>query len=189
MARIILLATYFNPADHERTFITPSPGQLPLQRNSDGASINSCALSRLRRFGRRVAVVSPEHQRLMNQYDVTFYKLDLQLERTSTDIAGTVTINARAKAGGLSTFAFELHPSFIIENISINGQSQQLFTRNGSEVTVPLRTVIPADNKISVSITYNCHSSPNLPLMFWVCPPDYTYCSSKTKISATATAS
>ncbi|MBF9251821.1 T9SS type A sorting domain-containing protein [Pontibacter sp. 172403-2] len=116
-------------------------------------SINSCALSRLS-AARRTAVVSPEHQRLMNQYDVTFYKLDLALERNSTHIAGTVTINATAKAGGLSAFAFELHPNFTIEDVSVNGQSQQPFTRKGSEVAVALAPAIPDGNKISVAITY-----------------------------------
>jgi len=116
-------------------------------------SISSCALSRLS-AARRSAVVSPGHQHLMNQYDVTFYKLDLQLERNSTYIAGTVTINAIAKTDSLSTFAFELHPDFTIEDISINSQTQQPFTRNGSEVTVPLAAAIPAGNKISVAITY-----------------------------------
>lgn len=117
-------------------------------------SISSCALSRLSGSSQRSAVVSPEHQRLMNLYDVTFYKLDLQLERNSTSVSGTVTINANAKAGGLSTFAFELHPDFTIEDVSINGQNQQPFTRNGSEVVVPLAAAIPAGSKISVAITY-----------------------------------
>ena len=116
-------------------------------------SINSCALSRLS-TARRIAVVSPEHQRLMDQYDVTFYKLDLELERNSTYIDGTVTINATVKAGGLSTFAFELHPNFTIEDVSVNGQNQQPFTRNDSEVAVALASAIPDGNKISVAVTY-----------------------------------
>ncbi|WP_242920903.1 M1 family aminopeptidase [Pontibacter liquoris] len=118
-------------------------------------AISSCALARGSASGQRTAVVSAAHQRLMNQYDVTFYKLDLQLERNSTFIAGTVTINAKAKAGGLSTFALELHPNFAIERVTAGTQVLEKVTRNGSEVTVAFPAAVPANGAISVSITYS----------------------------------
>ncbi len=89
----------------------------------------------------------------MNQYDVTFYKLDLQLERNTTFIAGTVTINAKTKAP-LSTFAFELHPNFTIEQVLVNGTPQPTINRKDNEVSLPLAAAIPANAAVSVSITY-----------------------------------
>ena len=57
----------------------------------------------------RTALASANQQKLMNKYDINFYKLDIALEKTSTYIQGNVLIQAHTKAVPLDTFAFELH--------------------------------------------------------------------------------
>ncbi|GAB3199153.1 M1 family aminopeptidase [Pontibacter aydingkolensis] len=90
----------------------------------------------------------------MNQYDVTFYKLDLQLERNSTYIAGSATIEAKVKSGELREFAFELHPNFEIESVLINGFPAKSINRDGSDALAQLSTPAKASEKVSATIFY-----------------------------------
>jgi aminopeptidase N len=115
--------------------------------------LNSCAESHLR-ASQRKAAATPEHQRLMNQYDMTFYGLDLQLERNSTYIAGNVTLAAKVKAGPLSVFAFELHPNFQIDSVLLNGQKAATINRNSSDVSVPLPVPLEAGASVAATIYY-----------------------------------
>lgn len=72
---------------------------------------------------------------LTEAYDVTFYFLDIELERTSTDIAGTVEIHATAREA-IDTFMFELYEDLVITDIRRNGTVSVPFTRDGSAVIV-----------------------------------------------------
>lgn len=102
----------------------------------------------------RRAAVSAAHISLMNQYDVSFYKLDVALERTSTFIRGNVIIKANAVVASLDTFGFELHPNLVIDSVKANNTVKN-FTRNGSAVIVPLLQQAAANNEeISVQIFY-----------------------------------
>jgi aminopeptidase N len=95
-------------------------------------------------------VVSSE---LLEDYDVTFYFLDLEVEENSTDIAGTVTIRAHSLVNGLEVFAFELIPEMVIESVTVDGASR-LFDREGDLVTVSLPAPVPQGGLVSVSVTY-----------------------------------
>ncbi|MCJ8166973.1 T9SS type A sorting domain-containing protein [Pontibacter sp. E15-1] len=118
-----------------------------------GQQLRGCAASRLH-TAQRQAVASPEHQRLMDRYDITFYKLDLQLERTSTYIAGNVTLEANVKASPLAAFAFELHPAFAIDSVLINGKRERNITRQASEVTVQLPASVAAGSRLTAVVYY-----------------------------------
>ncbi|NEM96701.1 M1 family aminopeptidase [Pontibacter burrus] len=113
----------------------------------------NCAQSHLQQQT-RTAVASPEHQQLMNLYDVTFYGLDLKLERNSVYIEGSVTIAAIVKGNPLQVFAFELHPNFTIQGVTIDGAPQQNISRNSSDVRVQLNTPTAAHRAIQVVINY-----------------------------------
>ena len=115
---------------------------------------HTCAESRLLSSA-RMAVASPQHMQLMNLYDVAFYGLDLALERNSVFIAGSVTTHATVKTAPLSVFAFELHPSYTIESVTINGAQQSNINRNGSDVSVNLTTIVPAKSKVVAVINYS----------------------------------
>ncbi|MFD3001147.1 M1 family aminopeptidase [Pontibacter toksunensis] len=116
-------------------------------------SMNSCAESRLHTVQRQAAA-TPEHQRLMNQYDMTFYRLDLQLERNSTYIAGNVTLAAKVQVAPLTAFAFELHPNFQIDSVLINNVRERVITRNAGDVAVALSTPINAGASVTAIIHY-----------------------------------
>lgn len=93
---------------------------LLLHSSAASAQSISCAESRTHALQRK-ATATPEHQQLMNRYDITFYRLNLQLERNSRYIAGDVTLQAQARQP-LGTFAFELHQNFQIDSVVVNGQ-------------------------------------------------------------------
>ncbi|WP_439881255.1 M1 family aminopeptidase [Pontibacter sp. MBLB2868] len=124
-----------------------------LHFSAHAQEISSCAVSRISATQRQ-AVASPEHQRLMNLYDMTFYKLDLHLERNSTYIEGNVRLSAKIKASNFNTFAFELHPNFQIDSVLINGQRAHNINRKGSDVTVNLSTSLNANATITTIIYY-----------------------------------
>lgn len=113
----------------------------------------ACAESRLR-SAQRQAIATPAHVRLMQQYDVSFYKLDLQLERTSAYIAGAVTTQAKVTAAPLSVYAFELHPTFIIDSVLINGDRQNSISRNAGDVAVALTSALPGGSIFTAKVYY-----------------------------------
>jgi len=114
---------------------------------------STCAESRIS-VSQRQAIATPEHVRLMNGYDVTFYKLDLQLERNSTYVAGNATINARVTGAPLQAFAFELHPDLQIDSVVVNGRRQASISRNKGDVTVTLATALEAQAALKAAIYY-----------------------------------
>lgn len=126
---------------------------LPCFHSTSAQSTGSCAESRLRAVQRQAAA-TPEHQRLMNQYDMTFYRLDLQLERNSTYIAGNVTLAAEVRTTSLSVFAFELHPDFQIDSVLINGARETAIRRNAGDVTVELSSAVNAGASVTAIIYY-----------------------------------
>ncbi|AKD03083.1 M1 family aminopeptidase [Pontibacter korlensis] len=115
--------------------------------------LSACAESRTQAMQRQ-AVASPAHAKLMQQYNVTFYKLDLHLERNSTYISGNVTTNANLQVAQLDTFAFELHPNFQIDSVLVNGRKQASISRNAGDVSVKLQTPVTAPAKVTAQIFY-----------------------------------
>lgn len=94
---------------------------------------------------------------LMNNYDVTFYWLDINLERTSTDISGNVTINAVVQNAPLDTFAVELVSQLIVDSAKVNGVLRPAVQNAGNVFVIPIAPVAIGGN-ISVQIFY--HGTP-----------------------------
>ena len=90
---------------------------------------------------------------LMDKYDVKFYKLDINVERTSVYVEGNVTINAKVIVNQLDTFVFELKDYFTIDSIKINNQLKANI-RAGDEVFVGINSLNIGAN-ISAQIFYH----------------------------------
>lgn len=86
----------------------------------------------------RSARLSDHHISLTERYDVHFYKLDIELERTSTYISGAVQIHVDVVAPVLDTFVFELWDDFWIDDVIMNGETAIPFSREESAVLVPV---------------------------------------------------
>ncbi len=90
---------------------------------------------------------------LLEDYDVTFYWLDIEVTNMSTFVSGNTTINAKAVVA-IDTFAFELVSDIDIDNILVNGIQYTNYTRNDDNVLVPVAT-IDAGASFTAQIFYN----------------------------------
>jgi len=73
----------------------------------------------------------------INEYDVNFYFLDINLERTSTYVSGNVSIHAKVTSALLDTFVCELSSALTVDSVKINNQIKT-FNRIGDEVHIPI---------------------------------------------------
>jgi aminopeptidase N len=112
-----------------------------------------CSASYQHQHLSRKSSASLEHLELMNQYDVTFYHLDISLERTSTYISGNVKIKANVQTSQMEQFAFELHPDLLIDSAKINNQLLTV-SRNGGEASISLPAPLPNTEMFEVVIYY-----------------------------------
>lgn len=94
---------------------------------------------------------------LMNKYDVKFYWLNINLERTSTYISGNVTINAVVQNAALDTFAVELVSQLTVDSAKINGTLCTV-SRVGSFAYIKLGTALNVGANVSAQIFY--HGTP-----------------------------
>ncbi len=90
---------------------------------------------------------------LMDNYDVTFYKLDLSAGNLSAYIEGSATVHATVLNSGLDTFAVELYSDYVVDSVCINGAKNQ-YMREGSDIIVPLSPPLSPDSSIEAKIFY-----------------------------------
>lgn len=88
----------------------------------------------------------------LEDYDVKFYWLDIEVNSSSIFVSGNSTMNATSLVN-MDTLAFELNADLTIENIFVNGTSYSGFTRDGDNVLVPI-TEIPENTDFSVKVFY-----------------------------------
>lgn len=106
--------------------------------------------------GKHLFVIA-QQSALMNKFDVKFYWLNINLERTSTYISGNVTINAVVQNSALDTFAVELVSQLIVDSAKINGVIRPV-THPGGDVYVLPATALAVGTAFSVQIFY--HGTP-----------------------------
>ncbi|MFH0865187.1 MAG: hypothetical protein V1904_03275, partial [Bacteroidota bacterium] len=94
---------------------------------------------------------------LMNKYDVKFYWLNINLERTSTYISGNVTINAKVQNAALDTFEVELVTQLTIDSAKINGVICPV-THTTNFADIKLASALPVGSDVSAQIFY--HGTP-----------------------------
>lgn len=86
----------------------------------------------------RSNTLTPAYISLTEEYDVHFYKLDLNVERTSTDISGSVQIHATSTVAMLDSVIIELHEDLTVHSILVDNIATIAFTRVGSSIIVPV---------------------------------------------------
>ena len=89
----------------------------------------------------------------LNDYDVTFYWIDIEVSNTTTYVSGNVTIHAESVVV-LDTFAFELITEQTIDQIFVDGVEYTSWSRDGDNVLVPI-TAIAAGTDFSAQIYYH----------------------------------
>ena len=134
-----------------------APGQLkPADLN--GGQI--CAAGRLL-AAQRTATASVAHRAKMERYDVTYYKLDLALENTSLNIAGSVWMRVRVGSQALDSLAFELYQgaagaaTLLIDSVVVNGRRSPGIRRVGNDATAALAQPAAAGSLTDARIYYH----------------------------------
>ncbi|MBC8321638.1 MAG: T9SS type A sorting domain-containing protein [Bacteroidetes bacterium] len=89
----------------------------------------------------------------LEDYDVTFYFLDIEVSNTTIYINGNTTINGVALVN-LDTFAIELIPEQTITQLLFNGVEYTTYQRDGNNVIVPVNE-ISAGSSFTAQIFYN----------------------------------
>ncbi len=89
---------------------------------------------------------------LMEKYDVSYYRFDLEASDTTAYLEGSVTIGARSLTE-VDTFAFELVPYYSIDSVIISGTNTP-FIRDGDLVKVIPETGISASDFFSGIVYY-----------------------------------
>lgn len=90
---------------------------------------------------------------LLEDYDVHFYFLDIQVENNSVYVSGEGTIGATVTAAAMDTFAFELIEPMTVLSVEINGIPLS-FNRFGDLVFVPLGNTLAQGQQVSAKVAY-----------------------------------
>lgn len=94
----------------------------------------------------------------MDNYDVTFYFLNLNVTNTSKNISGSGTIEATVLVNNFSSVVVELHSSLTVDSIKIDNVIHT-FTRSGHEITIPLTTPLNTGDDFSITVFYRGSST------------------------------
>jgi aminopeptidase N len=86
-------------------------------------------------------------------YDIKFYKIDIDVNDTTTNIAGKVTIVSEVMANSLDTFKFELYTGLSLDSIRFNNQIS-IFQRKGDIVKVIVPQKLIKKQSITAEIFY-----------------------------------
>jgi len=109
-------------------------------------------------------VSSPAHIARMNKYDVTFYWLDLNVQKASNAISGNALTRAKCLVNALDTFSLELVSNFTIDSIKVSVEGGAFintpFVHTGQELNVLLLNDLLLNQQIETRVYY--HGSPTL---------------------------
>jgi aminopeptidase N len=126
------------------SFILGSSASLFAQKESK----NTCANAKAKQFNIKSNTLNLQQIARTEKYDVNFYRLDLNMSNTSTDLAGVVEIHGKAKVI-LDSVLIELFQDFTINDIKLNDVSVA-YNRTLSAIIVPVNLAANQSFKISV---------------------------------------
>jgi len=104
----------------------------------------------------KIAFSGMKQSALLDNYDVHFYFLDIQLERTSTEVAGNVLVQSTTTTT-LDTFALELIDELTVDSVFINGAIRP-FQHLNDHIFIPLSSPAPSGSNLSTKVYY--HGNP-----------------------------
>lgn len=99
-------------------------------------------------------VASVSLTNLENCYDLKFYHLNVNIERTTTFISGNVRCLATVKSLTLDSFGFELHSNHTVDSVILNGINTPI-SRNVHEARVPFASTLTKGALIDATVYYH----------------------------------
>jgi aminopeptidase N len=123
-----------------------------------------CAAAHIKNAS-RTATSSIAHRAKMNRYDVKYYKLDVAMENTSLNVAGSVWMRVRVGSQALDSLAFELYQApansptgtatLLIDSVVVNGRRSPGIRRRGPDATAALAQPAAANSLTDARIYYH----------------------------------
>lgn len=101
---------------------------------------------------------SKELNPALYNYDIKFYKLDIEATNVSTAISGSTTILATVIEKNLSEFVIEISSHIQVQTVLINDISKT-FTHENDEISVDLSTLLDVGTDFTAEIFYTRSSS------------------------------
>ncbi|MQY79363.1 MAG: T9SS type A sorting domain-containing protein [Bacteroidetes bacterium] len=89
----------------------------------------------------------------LDEYDVKFYKLDVEVTNTSTFIKGNTLIGAVSQVSSLDQFVIELISDLTVDSVLINDEKQS-FDHSGDLITVSLASSVSQGEYFTAQIFY-----------------------------------
>ncbi|MBF9238815.1 M1 family metallopeptidase [Hymenobacter sp. BT683] len=139
-----------------------APPRALSQADLDGGRL--CAAAHVQ-AAQRPATSSVSHRTKMERYDVKYYKLDLALENTSLNVAGSVWMRIRVGSQPLDSLAFELYQApatsmpgtatLLIDSVVVNGRRSPGILRKGPDATAKLAQPAAANTLADARIYYH----------------------------------
>jgi len=90
---------------------------------------------------------------LLEDYDVKFYGLDVEVDNHSDQIAGSTTILVEVRKNAFSTLVFELYQALEVDRVVVDG-AEMSFTHSDDELYIELSTVRDSGTLVSAQIYY-----------------------------------
>jgi aminopeptidase N len=90
---------------------------------------------------------------LLNNYDVKYYGLDVDVDNRSDEIHGSTTILVEASGPSLDTLVFELHHSLSVDLVLVDGEEME-FRHAGDELYIDLNTPRTSGSRVSAQVFY-----------------------------------
>jgi aminopeptidase N len=90
---------------------------------------------------------------LLQNYDVKFYWLDVEVDYMSAYIQGNVTMLARVQGQPLSTLVVELYSGLTVEKVLVDGTEKQ-FIHEGDEMSISLDSPLDTGTLVTSQIFY-----------------------------------
>jgi aminopeptidase N len=149
---------------------SPTSAQVPATRARHDFAVSSadlagdaarkCATAHIAAAQRRPSTTIG-HRAKMERYDVKYYKLDLALENTSRDVAGSAWMRVQVRNQPLDSLAFELYQgtsgtaTLLIDSVVINGRRSLGIRRIGPDATAALAQPAAANSLLDAHIYYH----------------------------------
>jgi len=116
--------------------------------------------AKARRLGqmREAAALVPEVKSVRNQteYDVNFYRIELEIDIPGEIIYGVVSMEAKSTINGLDSIEIDLYPSMTIDSIYYSGGTMNYYHLSG-KIFVELDQLYDESEVFSLSIKYHGH--------------------------------
>ena len=114
-----------------------------------------CAAGKIKYYSQVFEKAASNSQNdLMNQYDVVFHHLNLNVERDTTRISGSVRTVAKVIADKLDTFGFELYNTFTVDSVKLKNGTRLAVFRNVHFAYVIIPNSILKNQFVDLTIYY-----------------------------------